>query len=210
MDLFHSEGLMRAPSSEDESRRVVDVTREAIKFPVPRSAVLQMLARADTGGLMCMAYSTMRGFGSSHGTIGELRVGDVAVQLTDARGRRRYVGRIRVTECEMVGSTADVPAKRRTHTYLSVGYGLCYGQNETKAISMGMLESGMRSPDPNSPANNQEFVLYHTEAVEAYGFTNHLKLPHYVTFQSGLSNLREVMKAAREKEAEVASGPAAD
>ena len=75
-----------------------------------------------------------------------------------------------------------------------MGYGLCFGQNETKAICMGMLESGLRNPDAASPANSQEFVLYHSECVEGYGFTNHLKLPHYVTFQSGLSNLRKVLK----------------
>ena len=51
---------------------------------------------------------------------------------------------------------------------------------------MGMVESALRSPNPTIPANNQEFVLYHTEVIEAYGFTNHLKLPHYVTFQAGL------------------------
>ena len=201
IDLFVAEGLMLPEVGPGENRRVCDVTREAIKYPVPRSAVLQMLARADTGALMCMAYSTMRGFGVSHGTIGELRVGDVAVRLTDARGRSRYVGKIRVTECEMVGSSGRASTGKKVKPHLSVGYGLCFGQNETKAISMGMVESGMRHPDPNSPANSQEFVLYHTECVEAYGFTNHLKLPHYVTFQSGLSNVREVIQASQKSAA---------
>ena len=194
IDLFISEGLMQASAPKGENRRVMDVTREAIKFPVPRSAVLQMLARADTGGLMCMAYSTMRGFGVSHGTIGELRVGEVPLRLPDARGRVRYIGKLKLTECEMVGGGAR--SRKKGVPYLSVGYGLCFGQNETKGICMGMLESGLRHPDASSPANSQEFVLYHTECVEGYGFTNHLKLPHYVTFQSGLSNLRKVMKAA--------------
>ncbi|HKE27094.1 MAG TPA: carbon-phosphorus lyase complex subunit PhnI [Bryobacteraceae bacterium] len=212
VDLFVREGLMRPETGPGHNRRVFDVTREAIKFPVPRSAVLQMLARGETGGLMCMAYSTMRGFGVSHGTIGELRVGDVAVRLKDARGRVRYAGKIRVTECEMVGGEGrrSVPkaGKKKGAPYLSVGYGLCFGQNETKAICMGMLESGMRNPDPNSPANSQEFVLYHTECVEAYGFTNHLKLPHYVTFQSGLSNLRKVVQAMKKEPVGVTAGSA--
>jgi alpha-D-ribose 1-methylphosphonate 5-triphosphate synthase subunit PhnI len=59
---------------------------------------------------------------------------------------------------------------------------------------MGMVESALRTPDPDNPANNQEFVLYHTEVIESYGFVNHLKLPHYVTFQAGLQELREVLK----------------
>src|SRR5262245_63119262 len=111
--------------SPDEARRVVDITREAVKFPAPRSARLQMLARAETGGLMCLGYSSMRGYGEKHGTVGELRVGEVPVRITDARGRRRYVGRIKVSEAEMIGRT---PVKKKGAVpYLSVGYGLGFG-----------------------------------------------------------------------------------
>src|SRR5262249_9361520 len=168
IDLFQAEGIMKRETGDGEEKRVVDVTREAIKFPAPRSAVLQMLARADTGGLMCMGYSTMRGFAVAHGTIGELRVGQVPLRVVDARGRRRYLGKIRVTECEMVGGATK--RKKKGPPFLSVGYGLCFGQNETKAICMGMVESALRNPDPASPASSQEFVLYHTECVEGYGF----------------------------------------
>ena len=194
IDLLMAEGIMRRDMYPNEDRRVVDVTREAIKFPVPRSARLQMLARAETGGLMCLGYSSMRGYGDKHGTVGELRVGDVPVRLVDPRGRRRYLGKIKVTETEMIGR---VPVKKKGAVpFLSVGYGLCFGQNETKGICMGMLDSALRIPNNQNPANNQEFVLYHTECVEAYGFTNHLKLPHYVTFQAALQNLRDVAHRA--------------
>ena len=204
IDIFLREGLMSQEARPGEDRRVVDVTREAIKFPVPRSAVLQMLARAETGALMCMAYSTQRGFGVSHGTVGELRVGDVPVRLCDSRGRLRYVGKIKVTETEMVGSiSVSKKGSNRSVPQLSVGYGLCFGHNESKGISMGMVESALRTPDPNNPANNQEFVLYHTEAIESYGFVNHLKLPHYVTFQAGLQEIRDILRINSE-EAEVA------
>jgi alpha-D-ribose 1-methylphosphonate 5-triphosphate synthase subunit PhnI len=218
IDIFLKEGLMSSQARPDEDRRVFDVTREAIKFPVPRSAALQMLARAETGALMCMAYSTMRGFGNSHGTVGELRVGEVPVRVVDKRGRMRYLGKIKVTETEMVGGSArrapesgrgtrngDAPA-------YSVGYGLCFGQNETKGICMGMVESALRSPNPDNPANNQEFVLYHTEVIEAYGFTNHLKLPHYVTFQAGLETSRRIARLKEEKtrQVAVATGPSED
>lgn len=203
IDIFVREGLMvRGGEPEPEDRPVFDVTREPVKFPVPRSAVLQMLARAETGALMCMAYSAMRGFGSSHATVGELRVGEVPVRIVDKRGRRRYVGKIKVTETEMVGSIRA--SKKGALPRLSVGYGLCFGQNETKSISMGMVESALRSPDRNSPANNQEFVLYHTEVIEAYGYINHLKLPHYVTFQAGLQNLREVLRTNPSAKAQIA------
>jgi alpha-D-ribose 1-methylphosphonate 5-triphosphate synthase subunit PhnI len=192
IDVLRAEGLLLVRDEGD--RRVVDVTREAIKFPAPRSAALQMMARAETGGLMCLGYSTMRGFAAGgHGTVGELRVGDVAVQVKDPRGRVRYLGRITVTECEMVNSSKG-SGKKGSLPLLSVGYGLCFGQNETKAICMGMLDNSLREPNEANPANSQEFTLYHTEGVESYGFTNHLKLPHYVTFQSGLDNLREAMQ----------------
>ncbi len=192
IDLLQAEGLMRSDLYPKEDRGVFDVTREAIKFPVPRSGVLQMLARAETGGLMCLGYSGMRGYGGGHGTVGELRVGDVPVRLADARGRSHYVGKIKVTEAEMIGRIKV--KKKGALPLMSVGYGLCFGQNETKAICMGMLDSALRDPNSHNPANNQEFVLYHTECIESYGFTNHLKLPHYVTFQSGLQNLRNVVK----------------
>lgn len=213
IDIFLQEGLMSRQPRSDEDRRVFDVTREAIKFPVPRSAALQMLARAETGALMCMAYSTMRGFGESHGTVGELRVGDVPVRVVDNRGRKRYVGKIKVTETEMVGgSRRRAPegqsrgAKRGEGASLSIGYGLCFGQNETKGICMGMVESALRTPNPDNPANNQEFVLYHTEVIEAYGFTNHLKLPHYVTFQAGLESGRRIARLKQEQGKAVAVG----
>lgn len=206
IDIFIKEGLMSDKPREDEDRRLFDVTREAIKFPVPRSAALQMLARADTGALMCMAYSTMRGFGNSHGTVGELRVGDVPLRVTDKRGRVRCIGRIKVSEAEMVGGGSPRSQSGAKHgkARYSVGYGLCFGQNETKAICMGMVESAIRTPDPDNPANNQEFVLYHTEVIEAYGFTNHLKLPHYVTFQAGMEGARRVARMNEEKARQVA------
>jgi alpha-D-ribose 1-methylphosphonate 5-triphosphate synthase subunit PhnI len=197
IDLLMAEGVMRRDMYPNEDRRVVDITREAIKFPAPRSARLQMLARAETGGLMCLGYSSMRGYGDKHGTVGELRVGDVPVTLSDPRGRRRYLGRIKLTETEMIGRS---PVKKKGSVpFLSVGYGLCFGQNETKGICMGMLDSALRVPNAQNPANNQEFVLYHTECVEAYGFTNHLKLPHYVTFQAGLQKLRDVAQRTLRK-----------
>jgi alpha-D-ribose 1-methylphosphonate 5-triphosphate synthase subunit PhnI len=68
---------------------------------------------------------------------------------------------------------------------------------------MGMVESALRNPNPENPANNQEFVLYHTEVIEGYGFTNHLKLPHYVTFQAGLESGRRAERVKEEKAKEM-------
>ncbi len=191
IDLLQAEGLLREVDNTDASRRVVDVTREAIKFPAPRSAALQMLARAETGGIMSLAYSAQRGFGSAHATVGELRVGEVPLRVRDGRGRVRVIGRLRLTEAEMISKIQT--RKKDPVPYMSIGYGLCFGQNETKAICMGILDRTMRTGG-DAPCQSQEFVLYHTEGIESYGFTNHLKLPHYVTFQSGLNNLRHAVE----------------
>ena len=47
-------------------------------------------------------------------------------------------------------------------------------------------------PDVTAPAQNVEFVLYHSDNIEATGFVEHLKLPHYVDFQSELQNVRRL------------------
>jgi alpha-D-ribose 1-methylphosphonate 5-triphosphate synthase subunit PhnI len=199
IDLLEAEGLIK-DRDINEDRTLVDITREAIKFPAPRSARLQMLSRAETGGLMAMGYSSMRGFGNVHPTVGELRYGTVPVRIKDQSGRVRYVGKIEVTEAEMISSVSV--AKKNSIPKYTIGYGLCFGQNDTKVICMGILDSTMRNPDSSLPANDQEFVLYHTEGIESMGFTNHLKLPHYVTFQSGLNNMRAAIERNSAKEFE--------
>lgn len=191
IDLLKEEGLLK-PRDYSEDQTLIDITREAIRFPAPRSARLQMLCRAETGGLMAMGYSSMRGFGTVHPTVGELRYGTVPVHVKDSSGRVRYIGKIEVTEAEMISSVSV--AKKNSIPQYTIGYGLCFGQNDTKVICMGILDTTMRNPDSSLPANDQEFVLYHTEGIESMGFTNHLKLPHYVTFQSGLKNIRKAME----------------
>jgi alpha-D-ribose 1-methylphosphonate 5-triphosphate synthase subunit PhnI len=199
VDILKEQGLLKGVGNNEDTR-LMDVTREAIKFPVPRSGRLQMLARAETGGIMALGYASMRGHGSVHPTVGELRLGKVDVKVTDASGRKRYIGKIQVTEAEMI-SKADTDKKSNV-PYYAIGYGLCFGQNETKVICMGILDRAMRIPGNSAPSQDQEFVLYHTEGIESMGFTNHLKLPHYVTFQAGLSNLRNALNRDEEKKAE--------
>jgi alpha-D-ribose 1-methylphosphonate 5-triphosphate synthase subunit PhnI len=197
IDLLRREGLLRGMDQGEETT-LKDITREAIRFPAPRSARLQMMARAETGGLMALGYSSLRGFGNTHPTVGELRYGTVPVRVKDRSGRIRYIGKIEVTEAEMITHTSS--SKKKALPLYTIGYGLCFGQNDTKAICMGILDRAMRSPDGRSPATDQEFVLYHTEAIEAMGFVNHLKLPHYVTFQADLSNVRAALRRQDIKE----------
>jgi alpha-D-ribose 1-methylphosphonate 5-triphosphate synthase subunit PhnI len=91
-----------------------------------------------------------------------------------------------VTEAEIISkkySDSDQPR-------LTLGYGLCFGHNETKAIAMAVLDRAMQSEQPEAPSEDQEFVLSHVDGIESMGFCNHFKLPHYVTFQSQLDRLR--------------------
>ncbi len=51
------------------------------------------------------------------------------------------------------------------------------------------------------PAQDEEFVLSHSDNVQATGFVEHLKLPHYVDFQAELGlvrRLRETFASAAE------------
>lgn len=202
-DLLRNEGLLRG-ATDDEDRRVQDITREPIRFPAPRSARLQALARAETGAIMALAYSGMRGQGGDHPTIGEVRVGLVAVDVVDSRGRRRRLGRIQITESENI---SKIKVKKKDPVpYLSLGYGLCFGQNETKAICMGMLDRAMRIGGDSAPAISQEFVLYHTDGADAWGSVQSLKLADHTGFQSELSLLRA---AVARKTAQAANQPGA-
>ena len=80
------------------------------------------------------------------------------------------------------------------------GYGLVFGEAERKAMVMALVDRALRGrelgEDTQSPAQDEEFVLYHSDNVEASGFVQHLKLPHYVDFQSELVLVRN-LRAAR-------------
>lgn len=185
VDLLRAEGLLEEGDRGQEG--VTDITRESIRFPATRSAALQTLARGESGGLLCLAYSNMRGYGSVHPTIGELRVGYLPVQVRHPHSGEPYrIGEVKVTEAEIISKKYS----DRDQPRLTLGYGLCFGHNETKAIAMAVLDRAMQSEQPEAPSENQEFVLSHVDGIESMGFCNHFKLPHYVTFQSQLDRLR--------------------
>jgi len=173
-----------------------DVTKQSVQFPTTRSQRLQMLTRGQTGAVTALAYAALRGYGGQHPTVGELRVGQVPVYVDDplqaeaADGEAYYLGQVKVTEVEaLVVKSAGKNAQKKSLTF-ALGYGLCLGQNETKAIAMSVLDQCLEAGDPQYPTHNEEFVLMHIDSVEATGFISHLKLPHYVTFQSKLDSIR--------------------
>ncbi|MCU0538780.1 MAG: carbon-phosphorus lyase complex subunit PhnI [Desulfobacterales bacterium] len=188
--LLRREGLLvERRKAAAAASPVVDVTREALSFPAPRSAQLQTLARGETGGLLALAYSNMRGYGSVHPVIGELRVGYLPVEVSHPPdGGLRRIGEIKVTEAEVIARLGREDGEPR----FTLGYGLCFGHNETKAIAMAVLDRAMSASEPEAPSEDQEFVLTHVDGIESMGFCNHYKLPHYVTFQSDLDRLRRI------------------
>ncbi|MCH8497380.1 MAG: carbon-phosphorus lyase complex subunit PhnI [Marinobacter sp.] len=195
VDTLRAEGLL--PPLHSRQCDPFDVTREPLVFPVPRSAALATMARAETGSLLAIAYSSMRGYGDIHPTIAELRVGYLPIELPHpVTGEMTEAGEVLVTECEVVAMyEADSAGKRPTFT---LGYGACFGHNEVKAISMAILDRSLQkgmADGPANPSEDPEFVLLHVDGVDAMGFASHYKMPHYVTFQSDMDRLRTTQKA---------------
>lgn len=195
LDALRAEGLL-PPVSAQRGETAFDITREPLVFPVPRSAALATMARAETGSLLAIAYSNMRGYGDVHPTVAELRVGYLPVMLPHpVTGELTEAGEVLVTECEVVAmyDAAETGGK----PVFTIGYGACFGHNEVKAISMAILDralqKGMKDGADN-PSEDPEFVLLHVDGVDSMGFASHYKMPHYVTFQSDLDRLRTTQK----------------
>lgn len=190
-DVMRAMGIMKAAADED-AEEPDDITRESMRFPVSRPAWLQVLARGESGALVCLAYSGMRGYGGGgHGTIAELRVGDLPLRVTHPlTGQPVTIGHYRVTEVEMTGQEGGGRSANGGSGGYGLSYGLVFGQHERKAIAMALLDSSLQAKAPiegdPAPSNDQEMVLYHVDGIESFGFVEHLKLPHFVTFGSGL------------------------
>ena len=50
-----------------------------------------------------------------------------------------------------------------------------------------------------APAQDEEFVISHCDNIKATGFLEHIKLPHYVDFQSELELIRKIRVDAKRK-----------
>ncbi|MGI9215870.1 MAG: carbon-phosphorus lyase complex subunit PhnI [Hydrogenophaga sp.] len=199
VDLLNQEGLIETHPVPEGDPEPVDLTREPLRFPADRATRLQNLARGDEGFLLAMAYSTQRGYSHTHPFVGEVRLGQVEVVLEpEELDFPVSIGEIEITECEMVnqfaGSKTEPPKFTR-------GYGLAFGHSERKAMAMSLVDRALRAPElgetVEAPAQQQEFVLSHSDSLEASGFVQHLKLPHYVDFQSELELVRRMRAEAR-------------
>jgi len=192
--LLDREGLIEQERAEEGADEPGDLSREPLAFPAARATRLQNLARGDEGFLLAVGYATQRGYAHSHPFAGEIRHGQVAVEMhVDELGFAVDIGEMEVTECQMINQFAgsgDVPPT------FTQGYGLAFGHSERKAMAMALVDRALRAQELGesieSPTQDAEFVLYHSDNVEASGFVQHLKLPHYVDFQSELELLRRL------------------
>ncbi len=210
-DLLQRDALIDSDVPPPGDPAPFDLTRQPLGFPADRPARLQNLARADEGFLLSMGYSTQRGYGNTHPFAAEIRYGSLEVEMIiEELDAAVVVGEIDVTECQMVsqfaGTAQDGPKFTR-------GYGLAFGYGERKAMSMALVDRALRAAElgepAQAPANDQEFVLYHSDNVEASGFVQHLKLPHYVDFQANLDLLRR-MRAEHDMAHESLRHPTSD
>ncbi|MBO6758144.1 MAG: carbon-phosphorus lyase complex subunit PhnI [Roseibium sp.] len=207
-DILGQENLVEedgAASSDDPP----DITRSPVEFPLERETRLQALSRGDEGFLLALGYSTQRGYARNHPFVGEIRIGEVALEMDlPEKGGTTVIGRLLVTECQMVnqfkGSAKAPPQFTR-------GYGLVFGQSERKAMSMALCDRALRAgelgEDRTAPAQDEEFVISHCDNVQATGFVEHLKLPHYVDFQAELELVRGMRAAFKETRETVDDNP---
>jgi alpha-D-ribose 1-methylphosphonate 5-triphosphate synthase subunit PhnI len=196
-DILGDEGLIE-PDLPADGADPVDLTRQPLSFPAGRDARLQALARGDEGFLLALGYSTQRGYGPTHPFVGEIRMGEVAVVIEPPElGFAIEIGDVVLTECEMVNQFAG---SKTTPAQFTRGYGLAFGQGERRAMAMALVDRGLRAGElgeaATAPGQDVEFVLSHCDNIEATGFVEHLKLPHYVDFQSELETLRRIRAQA--------------
>jgi alpha-D-ribose 1-methylphosphonate 5-triphosphate synthase subunit PhnI len=193
VDLLRREGLVE-PVPPDDAAPVGDITRQPLAFPAPRDLRLQNLARGDEGFLLALGYATQRGYGHNHPFAGEIRIGEVTLVIEPPElDFSIAIGQITITECDMINQFQGSPTVPPQFTR---GYGLAFGQSERKAMAMALVDRALRAQElgeiPNAPAQDQEFVLSHSDNVEASGFVQHLKLPHHVDFQAELHLVRQL------------------
>ena len=206
-DILNHEGLIEEEIAlDDDEGSVADLTREPLRFPAERDLRLQNLARGDEGFLLALGYSTQRGYGGNHPFAGEIRLGEVAVEFVpEELGFPIEIGEITVTECQMINQFAGSAERPPQFTR---GYGLSFGHCERKTMAMALVDRALRARELDEsivyPAQDEEFVLYHSDNVEASGFVQHLKLPHYVDFQSELQLVRSLRKRHKQDRMEAA------
>jgi len=98
-----------------------------------------------------------------------IRHGWLSVEyLPEELGFAIDIGEIEITECELFNQfkgSATVPPQ------FTRGYGLAFGHAERKAMAMALVDRALQAEELGepvaAPAQDIEFVLYHSDNVEA-------------------------------------------
>ena len=166
-DILEREGLLEPPPA---GRGGAVETSRASRWPCrpSRPLRLQNLARGDEGFLLALGYSTQRGYGNNHPFVGEIRFGrwrSRSFPRSWASPSRSPRSRHRVRHGQPVRGLARRAAA--VHPRLRPGLrprraqGDGHGAGRPRAARRGAL--GER----HSPAQDEEFVLAHSDNVEA-------------------------------------------
>ena len=178
----------------DDDPEPADITRVPARPPAPRSARLALMARAETGALVNLWYRNILG---PDGYLHEITLGDVRHGYLPVRVEHPYtdepitIGEIRMTEAEAI---EDLDGADEDRHRFDVGYGACLGHNERKAIAMANLDIACHRDAGRTQL--EQSILLTTDGLDASGFLEHLKLPHYVTFRSMMDRKMAVRAAA--------------
>jgi alpha-D-ribose 1-methylphosphonate 5-triphosphate synthase subunit PhnI len=181
-DIIAAEDLIEANPAPQDSQPVGDLTRDPLGFPAGRDLRLQNLARGDEGFLLALGYSTQRGYGRNHPFVGEIRMGEVEVELfVEDLGFAVPLGDITVTECQMVnqfkGSLTEPPRFTR-------GYGLGFGHCERKAMSMALVDRALRADEFDEERKGRD--PSNLEAAMVVGFCG-----GYTSYSAFVASLHE-------------------
>lgn len=193
--------LLRDLDAVVDRRRVddpepFDITRRPARPPAPRSARLSTMARAETGALVNVWYRNILGpDGYLHEiTLGEVRHGRLPLRVRHPiTGDDVCIDHVRVTEVEAIEDLNGIDEDRGR---FDVGYGICFGHNEKKAIAMANLDIACERDGGRSFL--EQSILLTTDGLDASGFLEHLKLPHYVTFRSMMERKEAIRRRRSE------------
>jgi stage V sporulation protein SpoVS len=123
--------------------------------------------------------------------------------MRDQRAEVQAIGAGAVNQAvKEIGQRYDFKGSKTEPPQFTRGYGLVLGQSERKAIAMSLVDRALRWQElgedfTGAPAQDEEFVMMHCDNIQATGFLEHIKLPHYVDFQAELELVRRLRAEAQ-------------
>ncbi len=148
---------------------------------------LQNLARGDEGFLLALGYSTQRGV-----TAATIR-SPARSAWARSGGRVRAAGaglRRAARPHHRLRMPDDQPVPRHRDRSAGASHAAMASPSATASARRcrwrwwtAALRARELDEEAMAPAQDEEFVLSHSDNVQATGFVEHLKLPHYVDFQ---------------------------